>query len=238
VGRAIALQLVCAGWEVVSSGRAENRFPRDLREAGVRFVRSDRYAAEVSVLRPSRIHGVGGTRPREWVFAKRVLDGRRHLLLARGGRGINHQTAAVNLASLVEFCAARPETRILNCADPDAPDGLMISRLIAAHLAHTWNEVLLDATAPEDLGDHPWNTLAALCPGHVCGGAARIRPGGHVRGDGQGRSRVARRDSAVWRSRPGAAIATGPVLPVLLRLRPRGCMAGRPIQHLAVNVRI
>jgi nucleoside-diphosphate-sugar epimerase len=113
----------------------------------------------VSVLRPSRIHGTGGARPREWVFVRRALDGRRHLLLARGGRGVSHPTAAANLAALVEFCAARPATRILNSADPDAPDGLTISRLIAAHLAHAWNEVLLDATAPDDLGDHPWNTL-------------------------------------------------------------------------------
>lgn len=88
----------------------------------------------VSVLRPSRIHGVGAARPREWVFVKRVLDGRPHVLLARGGRGINHPTAAVNLAALVEFCASRPGTRILNCADPDAPDGLTISRIIAARL--------------------------------------------------------------------------------------------------------
>ncbi len=113
----------------------------------------------VSVLRPSRIHGAGGTRPREWVFVRRVLDGRRHLLLARGGRGTNHPTAAVNLAALIEFCAARPATRILNSADPDAPDGLTISRVVAAHLGHRWDEVLLDATAPGDLGDHPWNTL-------------------------------------------------------------------------------
>jgi nucleoside-diphosphate-sugar epimerase len=262
VGSAAAVKLACAGWEVTSSGRAETRFPQDLRDAGGRFVQSDRYAARdlgellhqgadvvvdcvgytaeharmllplrhgigsvvfisskavyvddhgrhvnsdeppefaapvteeqptvapsdvdynsregygrnkvaaervlldsgmaVSVLRPSRVHGVGGTRPREWVFVKRVLDGRRHLLLARGGRGVNHPTAAVNLAALVEFCAARPAARILNSADPDAPDGLTISRLIAAHLGHTWEEVLLDETAPGDLGDHPWNTL-------------------------------------------------------------------------------
>jgi nucleoside-diphosphate-sugar epimerase len=262
VGSAAALKLASAGWEVTSSGQTETRFPQDLRDADVRFIQSDRYAAEdlrqllhegadvvvdcvgytaehvrmllpfrqsmgslvfisgkavyvddhrrhsnsdeppefaapvteeqptmtpsdidynsregygankvaaehvlldsgmaVSVLRPSRIHGIGGAWPREWVFVKRVLDGRRHLLLARGGHGINHPTAAVNLAALVEFCAARPATRILNSADPDAPDGLTISRLIATHLAHTWNEVLLDATAPEDLGDHPWNTL-------------------------------------------------------------------------------
>jgi nucleoside-diphosphate-sugar epimerase len=262
VGSAAALKLASAGWEVASSGQAETRFPRELRDAGVQFIKSDRYAAgdlrlllhegadvvvdcmgytaghvrmllpfrpgigslvfisskavyvddqgrhansdeppdfaapvtekqptmrpsdidynsregygankvaaervlldsgmAVSVLRPSRIHGTGGTRPREWVFVRRVLDDRRHLLLARGGRGINHPTAAANLAALVEFCAARPATRILNSADPDAPDGLTISRVIAAHLAHAWNEVLLDATAPEDLGDHPWNTL-------------------------------------------------------------------------------
>jgi len=113
----------------------------------------------VSVLRPSRIHGIGGTRPREWVFVKRVLDGRQQLLLARGGRGTNHPTAAVNLAALVQFCAAQPGTRILNSADPDAPDGLAISRIVAAHLGHTWNEVLLGTTPPDGLGDHPWNTL-------------------------------------------------------------------------------
>jgi nucleoside-diphosphate-sugar epimerase len=113
----------------------------------------------VSVLRPSRIHGVGAERPREWVFVKRVLDRRRHVLLAHGGRGANHPTAAVNLAALIEFCAARPGTRILNSADPDAPDGLAISRHVAAHLGHEWDEVLLEDTAPDGLGDHPWNTL-------------------------------------------------------------------------------
>jgi nucleoside-diphosphate-sugar epimerase len=262
VGSAAGQRLADAGWEVSATGREEARFPRRSRDAGVRFIASDRYspgdlrdllrdgadvvvdcvgysadhaqmllshrqnigslvfisskavyvdahgrhsnsdeppefaapvtekqttvapsdsdyntregygankvAAErvlldsamtVSVLRPSRVHGVGGTRPREWVFVKRVLDGRPVVLLASGGRGINHPTAAVNLAALVEFCASRPANRILNAADPDAPDGLTISRLIAAHLGHSWREVLLDASAPKSLGDHPWNTL-------------------------------------------------------------------------------
>ncbi|WP_088282140.1 NAD-dependent epimerase/dehydratase family protein [Kineosporia sp. A_224] len=263
VGSAAARQLVSAGWEVTSTGLTEGRFPQDLRDAGVRFVRSDRYSAEdlhdllrkgadavvdcvgytaaharlllpfqhgigslvfisskavyvddqgrhsnsdeppefaapvteaqptvtpsdidynsregygrnkvaaeqvlldsthlrVSVLRASRIHGVGAGRPREWVFVKRVLDRRPHLLLAHGGRGVNHPTAAVNLAALAEFCATNPGMRILNSADPDAPDGLAISRIIAAHLAHSWSEVLLDSTAPPGLGDHPWNTM-------------------------------------------------------------------------------
>ena len=113
----------------------------------------------VSVLRASRVHGVGSSRPREWAFVKRVLGGRRHLLLAHGGRGANHPTASVNLAALIAFCAARPGTRVLNSADSDAPDGLAIARIIAGHLAHTWTEVLLDEAAPAGLGDHPWNTL-------------------------------------------------------------------------------
>lgn len=265
VGSAAARKLVSVGWEVTSSGQAETRFPADLREAGVAFMRSDRYAADdlrqllgegadvvvdclgytadhvrmllpfqqsigslvfisskavyvddrgrhsnsdeppafaapvteeqptmtpsdidhnsrhgygankvaaehvllgsgmkVSILRPSRIHGVGAARPREWVFVKRALDGRRHLLLADGGQGVNHPTAAVNLAALTEFCATNPATRILNSADPDVPDGLTISRIIATHLGHAWSEVLLDATASEGLGDHPWNTLPRL----------------------------------------------------------------------------
>jgi nucleoside-diphosphate-sugar epimerase len=262
VGSAAALKLVSAGWDVTSSGQALHRFPQALRDVGIRFIRSDRYAAAglhqvlrdgadlvvdcigytaeharlllpfqrsigslvfisskavyiddqgrhsnsdeppsfvapvteaqptmapsdidhdsregygankvaaervlldsgmtVSVLRPSRIHGIGAARPREWVFVKRVLDGRRHLLLANGGQGINHPTAAVNLAALVAFCASNPGTRILNSADPDAPDGLTISRIIARHLAHSWREVLLDQSAPQSLGDHPWNTM-------------------------------------------------------------------------------
>lgn len=38
--------------------------------------------APVTVLRPSKVHGVGGQRPREWHFVKRVLDRRKTVLLA------------------------------------------------------------------------------------------------------------------------------------------------------------
>ena len=113
----------------------------------------------VSVLRPSRVHGAGGQRPREWVFVKRALDGRPHVLLARAGRGANHPTSAANLAALTEFCAARPGARILNCADPDAPDGRAIARTVAEHLGHHRTEILLPDSAPDGLGDHPWNTV-------------------------------------------------------------------------------
>jgi len=44
VGAAAALRLAADGWEVTASGRSAGRFPQELREAGVRFARSDRYA--------------------------------------------------------------------------------------------------------------------------------------------------------------------------------------------------
>ncbi len=113
--------------------------------------------APVSVLRASKIHGPGASPAREWVFVKRVLDGRRHVLLARRGEGTDHTTAAANIAALVETVAARPGARILNSADPDAPSGLEIARTVARHLGHEWEEVLLDEDAGDGLGSHPWD---------------------------------------------------------------------------------
>ena len=125
----------------------------------------------VTVLRPSKIHGPGSRQPREWVFVKRVLDRRPVLFLAHRGAGVDHPTAAANIAALIDLAAARPGRRILNAADPDAPSALEISRIIARHLGHTWDEVLLDdqqatpgqpapgqpAPGQPALGRHPWD---------------------------------------------------------------------------------
>lgn len=111
----------------------------------------------VTVLRPSKIHGSGARRPREWVFVKRVLDRRPVLFLARRGEGVDQPTAAANIAALIEVVAATPGQRILNSADPDAPSALEISRTIALQLDHVWDEVLLDDEVDEMLGRTPWD---------------------------------------------------------------------------------
>ncbi len=109
------------------------------------------------MLRPSKVHGAGARTPREWVFVKRALDQRPAVFLAHRGAGVDHTTAALNIAALVEAVAATPGQRILNSADPDAPSALEISRTIARELDHVWDEVLLDAGADETLGRHPWD---------------------------------------------------------------------------------
>ncbi len=127
----------------------------------------------VTVLRPSKVHGAGARQAREWYFVKRALDNRPAVLLARRGGGVDHTTAAANFAALVEVVAAAPGRRILNIADPDAPSGLEISRVVARRLGHAWDEVLLDEgelavrgegegdpeaeREGENLGRHPWD---------------------------------------------------------------------------------
>jgi len=111
----------------------------------------------VTVLRPSKIHGVGAKTPREWVFVKRVLDRRPAVFLARRGAGVDHPTAAANIAALIELVAAKPGRRVLNSADPDAPSALEISRTIARRLRHEWEEVLLGEEDDQALGRHPWD---------------------------------------------------------------------------------
>ncbi|HEX6352632.1 NAD-dependent epimerase/dehydratase family protein [Actinophytocola sp.] len=116
----------------------------------------------VTVLRPSRVHGEGASKPDEWVFVKRVLDRRGVLLLSHGGRGADQTSAAANIAALIEVVANDPGARILNSADPDGPSALEISRTVAAHLGHQWREVLLDEHAPPGLGLHPWARIPAI----------------------------------------------------------------------------
>jgi nucleoside-diphosphate-sugar epimerase len=111
----------------------------------------------VTVLRPSKIHGEAARPPREWIFVKRVLDRRAVVMLAHRGAGIDHPSAAVNIAALVETAAAHPGRRILNSADPDAPSGIEIARTVAGYLGHEWVEILLDDDADPRLGWHPWD---------------------------------------------------------------------------------
>ena len=113
----------------------------------------------VTVLRPSKIHGEGAAPPREWIFVKRVLDRRPAVFLAHRGEGTDHPTAAVNIAALIETVAAQPGARILNSADPDAPNGLEIARTVARQLDHDWEEILVDGAG---LGRHPWDKLPSF----------------------------------------------------------------------------
>jgi len=136
--------------------------PYDSREGyGVNKVAAERVLLDsghpVSVLRPSKVHGRGASPAREWMWVKRALDGRRRIFLAHRGAGGDHTTAAANIAALVETCARAPAARILNSADPDAPNGLDIARTIARTVGAEWEEVLLEGPPIGNVGRHAWD---------------------------------------------------------------------------------
>jgi len=99
-------------------------------------------AIPATLIRAGAIYGVGGD-AREWYFVRRILDGRRFVVLGDHGRSRFHQIATENLAELIRLAAERPGRRILNGGDPEAPTVLEVSRAIAAVLGHEWSEVLL-----------------------------------------------------------------------------------------------
>jgi nucleoside-diphosphate-sugar epimerase len=111
----------------------------------------------VSVLRPSKIHGVDARRPREWYFVRRVLDGRARVFFDGDARAGDHPTAATNLAALIEVVAANPGRRILNIADPDSPGEREIARAVARHFDHDWEEVVVEGAGR--LGRSPWHVV-------------------------------------------------------------------------------
>jgi nucleoside-diphosphate-sugar epimerase len=131
----------------------------------------------VSVPRASKVHGAWARRPREWVFVKRILDARPVVVLGRRGAGIDHPSAAANVAALIECVAAQPGRRVLNCADPDAPSALEIARTIAAHLGHTWQEVLLDEPL-DGVGRTPWDAVPPIILDTSAAAALGYRPAG------------------------------------------------------------
>lgn len=116
----------------------------------------------VTVIRASKVHGQGAAPAREWFFVKRILDGRSSVFLRNGGRSVDHTSAAVNLAALIETVAGLPGARVLNGADPDAPTVLEIARTAARHFQHSWREVPVEEDPMSDVGRTPWDSTSPM----------------------------------------------------------------------------
>jgi nucleoside-diphosphate-sugar epimerase len=109
-----------------------------------------------TVVRPCAIHGAGTRFSREWHFVKRVLDGRRVVVLVHRGESRFHTTAAENLAELIALAGRRPGRRVVNCGDPDPPTVARIGRTVTESLGHEWVELLLPGAAPSEALSNPW----------------------------------------------------------------------------------
>jgi nucleoside-diphosphate-sugar epimerase len=116
--------------------------------------------AAVSVLRPCAVYGLWSSHPREWWFIKRALDGRRAIPVAYDGSSVFHTSSARSVAALAAACMEKPQARVLNAADRDAPS----VREIAAAIADAAGLDLPLApfggppVGPSHVGSTPWST--------------------------------------------------------------------------------
>jgi nucleoside-diphosphate-sugar epimerase len=110
----------------------------------------------VSLLRAGAVYGEGSRHPREWWFARRILEGRRRIPLAYRGESRFHPAATANIAALAHACLATPGTRVLNAVDADAPTVASMGRAIAAAYDVDVELALLDGPPAGGVGAHPW----------------------------------------------------------------------------------
>jgi nucleoside-diphosphate-sugar epimerase len=110
-----------------------------------------------TLIRAGAIHGPWSTWTREWYFVKRVVDGRRAIVLAYRGASRFHPISVYNLAELIWLAAERPGRRVLNAGDPEPPTVVEIARAIATNLEHDWAEILIDEPVG-NVGETVWST--------------------------------------------------------------------------------
>lgn len=110
----------------------------------------------VSILRPGAIHGPNSPALREWFFIKRVLDGRRRVVLAYDGASRFGTSATANIAELVLRCAEQPGRRVLNAVDDETLSAAEIGRAVFDAMGHE-AEIRCFAGPPRgELGGSPW----------------------------------------------------------------------------------
>ena len=126
-----------------------------------------------TVLRPCAIHGPHTKHAREWWFVKRLLDGRRRIPLAYGGRSRFQTTSTAAIAAAVRTAASGEVSGVVNVADADAPTVAEIGRTVMAVVEREAEIVEFpDGAYPPKHGATPWSTAAPM----VC--ASRVPPVG------------------------------------------------------------
>ncbi len=110
------------------------------------------------ILRPCAIHGPYSKHAREWWFVMRLLDGRKRIPLAYGGRSQFQTTSTRAIARALEFALQPDAPNILNVCDADAPTVTEIGEAIMAAMGrHAELVGLPDVPYPPVQGGTPWS---------------------------------------------------------------------------------
>ncbi len=125
-------------------------------------------------LRYPLIYGPGQLLPREWLFVRRILDGRRTLVLPDGGLSLRTAAYGENAAQALLCCVDRPEAsagKAYNVGDEHTLTLHQIAEVIAAALDHRWEIVEM----PLALAPHTRALLATSWTNHRVTGIEALR---------------------------------------------------------------
>ena len=112
-------------------------------EKGYRIVRTEHavFAAHPGAthFRYPYVYGPHQLTPREWCVVRRVLDGRRQMIVADGGLTLHHHGYTENLAHAVLLAVAQPDNaagKLFNVGDAEVLTIGQVIELICAELDH------------------------------------------------------------------------------------------------------
>jgi nucleoside-diphosphate-sugar epimerase len=138
-------------------------------EKGYRVARTEEYVLEnhpkAAHFRYPYVYGPYQVVPREWCFVRRLLDGRRRMILPDDGLTLHHHGYTENLAHAVLLAIDQPEAaagQIFNAADEEVLTLRQVGELIARALGRELELVSL----PYDLAKPAWPLLAQPLPTH------------------------------------------------------------------------
>lgn len=110
-------------------------------EKGYRIARTEKavfaHHPTAAHFRYPYVYGPHQLVPREWCVVRRILDGRRQIILPEGGLTLHHHGYAGNLAHAVLLAVDQPEAsagQLYNCADEEVLSLRQVVEIIAAAL--------------------------------------------------------------------------------------------------------
>lgn len=131
----------------------------------------------VSILRPAAVHGPGSPKLREFYFMKRVIDGRRAVVLARGGTNRFSTSSTLNIAALALACVQSPGTRVLNAVDEENLSVAQIAETVGAVMGRPLDVHTFPGPPVGDLGASPWDgPLPFVCSMDLARAEVGYRP--------------------------------------------------------------
>lgn len=153
---------------------------RDVAEdaKGFRIVRTEEavfaHHPRATHVRYPYVYGPRQLAPREWCVVRRVLDGRRRIVLADEGLTLHHHGYTENLAHALLLAVDHPERsagRVYNAADDEVLTVRQVVEIIAAALGHTFQIVSM----PYELAIPARPLLMQPSPAHRVLDLSRLR---------------------------------------------------------------